>query len=92
VFAGGIHISAQSPQFQEQRGEFEGTIGGEANNRYFPTRWFSETCKFPSEVRNSASSNCAVYSSIACDEIRVVYVLHDWWWWDALVDSPSRAE
>jgi hypothetical protein len=32
VFAGGIHISAQSPQFQEQRGEFEGTIAGEANN------------------------------------------------------------
>jgi len=32
VFAGGIHISAQSPQLQEQRGEFEGTIGGEANN------------------------------------------------------------
>jgi len=32
VFAGGIHISAQSPQFQEQRGEFEGSIAGEANN------------------------------------------------------------
>jgi hypothetical protein len=32
VFAGGIHISAMSPQFQEQRGEFEGTIAGEANN------------------------------------------------------------
>jgi hypothetical protein len=32
VFAGGIHISAQSPQFQEQRGEFEGTIAGEVNN------------------------------------------------------------
>jgi len=32
VFQGGIHISAQSPQFQEQRGEFEGSIDGEANN------------------------------------------------------------
>ncbi|MEA2163765.1 MAG: large repetitive protein [Thermoanaerobaculia bacterium] len=32
VFQGGIHISAQSPQFQEQRGEYQGTIGGEANN------------------------------------------------------------
>ena len=32
VFQGGIHISAQSAQFQEQRGEYQGTIGGEANN------------------------------------------------------------
>jgi hypothetical protein len=32
VFQGGIHISAQSPQFQEQRGEYQGTILGEANN------------------------------------------------------------
>ena|GEM_PF-2845153 len=31
VFAGGIHISALSPQFQEERGEFEGSIGGEPN-------------------------------------------------------------
>jgi hypothetical protein len=32
VFQGGIHIDAQSPLFQEQRGEYQGTIAGEANN------------------------------------------------------------
>lgn len=32
VFQGGIHISAQSPQFQEQRGEFETAVAGEAND------------------------------------------------------------